>query len=134
MSEFVHAALQEVVNRNDGGGHHSPAAIACKKWHQATSAIEGWKLQCTVNGLDIHSMEVTWIYQQYGALMHAVLLSSRQLKENGLESIVAGTALLCYCGTHGQRAKLTATLYNSLTAGQRHFTTWYTKHSVDSSQ
>ena len=79
-------------------------------------------------------MEVTWIYQQYSALTHAELLGSRRLKENGLESIVAGVALLCYGGTHGQRAKLTATLYNSLTARQRRFTTWYTKYGADGSQ
>ena len=107
--------------------------IGHKKWHQAISAIEGWKLIRTVNRLDTHNMEVTWIYQQYGALIHAELLGSRQLKENGLESIVAGMALLCYGGTHGQRAKLTATLYNSLSARQRHFTTWYTKYDTDDS-
>ena len=54
--------------------------------------------------------------------------------ENGLERIVAGMALLCYGETHGQHAKLTATLYNSLTAGQRDFTTWFTKYGADSSQ
>ena len=79
-------------------------------------------------------MDVTWIYQQYGALIQAELLGSRRLKENGLESIVAGMALLCCGGTHGQRAKLTATLYNSLTARQKRFTTWYTKYSADGSQ
>ena len=78
-------------------------------------------------------MEVTWIYQQCVALIHVELLGSRQLKENGLESIVAGMALLCYRGTYGQYAKLTATLYNGLTARQRHFTTWYTKYGVDGS-
>ena len=67
-------------------------------------AIEGWKLLCTANGLDIHDMEVAWIYWQYGALIHAELLGSRRLKENGLESIVDGMAPLCYGGTHGQRA------------------------------
>ena len=61
-------------------------------------------------------MDVTWIYQQYSALIQAELLGSRRLKENGLDSIVAGMALLCYGGTYGQRAKLIATLYNSLTA------------------
>ena len=45
-------------------------------------------------------MDVTWIYQQYDALIHVKLLGSRRLKENGLESIVAGMALLCYGGTH----------------------------------
>ena len=105
-----------------------------KRGRQATSATEGWKLLCTTNGLDTHSMNVTWIYQQYGALIQAELLGSRRLKENGLESIVAGMALLCYGGTHGQRAKLIATLYNNLTARQRHYTTWYTKHDTDGSQ
>ena len=123
MSEFVHAASQEVENHSSGCRQGSRAATACKKWCQATSAIEGWKLLCTTNGLDTHSMDVTWIYQQYGALIQAELLGSRRLKENGLESIVAGMALLCYGGTHGQRAKLTATLYNSLTARQRCYTT-----------
>ena len=79
-------------------------------------------------------MDVTWIYQQYGALIHAELLGSRRLKENGLESIVAGMVPLCYGGTHEKRVKLTATLYRSLTAGQRHFTTWYIKNGADGSQ
>ena len=70
---------------------------------QATSEIEGWKLLCTANGLDTHSMDVTWIYQHYGALIHAELLGSRRLMENGQDSIVAGMAPLCYGGTHGQR-------------------------------
>ena len=56
---------------------------------------------CTANGLDAHSMDITWIYQQYGALIQAELLGSRRLKENGLESIVAGMAPLCYGDTHG---------------------------------
>ena len=79
-------------------------------------------------------MDVTWIYQHYGALIHAELLGSGRLKENGLESIVAGMAPLCYGGSHGQCVKLTATLYHSLTAGQRKFTTWYTKYCADCSQ
>ena len=116
MSEFVHAALQEIENCSGGCRHHSPAAIARKKWCQSTSAIEGCKLLCTANGLDTISVEVTWIYQQYSALIHTELLGSRRLKENGLESIVAGMALLCYGGTHGWHAKLTATLFHSLTA------------------
>ena len=78
-------------------------------------------------------MEVTWLYQQYGALIHAELLGSTRLKENGLESIVASMALMCYGGTHGQRAKLAATLYNSLTARQKRITTWYTKYGEDGS-
>ena len=78
-------------------------------------------------------MDVTWIYQQYGALIQVELLGSRRLKENGLESIVAGMALLCHGGTHRQHAKLTATLYNSLTATQRHYTTWYTNYDTDGS-
>ena len=82
----------------------------------------------------MHIMDVTWIYQQYGALIQAELLGSRRLKENGLESIVAGMALLCYGGTYGHRAKLTATLYNSLTARQRRYTTWYTKYGADGRQ
>ena len=134
MSEFVNEASQEVESHSGSCHHASCVTVAHKKWRQATSAIEGWKLPCTINGLDTHSMEVTWIYQQYGTLIHAELLGSRQLKENGLESIVAGMALPCYGGTHGQRAKLTATLYNSLTAGHRHFTTWYTKYGADGSQ
>ena len=68
-------------------------------------------------------MDITWIYQQYGALIQVELLGSRRLKENGLESIVPGMVLLYYGGTHGQRAMLTATLYNSLTARQRRYTT-----------
>ena len=56
---------------------------------------------CTANGLDAHSMDVTVIYQQYGALIQAELLGSRRLKNNGLESIVAVMAPLCYNGTHG---------------------------------
>ena len=104
MLEFVYAALQEVENCSGGSRHHSPAAIARKKWCQAMSAIEGWKSLCTANELETHSMEVTWIYQQYGALIHAELLGSRRFKDNGLESIVAGMAPLCYGGTHGQRA------------------------------
>ena len=79
-------------------------------------------------------MDVTWIYQQYGTLIQVELLGSRRVKENGLESIVADMALLCYGGTHGQCAKLTATLYNSLTARQRCDTTWYTKYGADGSQ
>ena len=134
MLEFVYTVLQEVENRSGSCHHPSCVAIEHKKWHHATSAREGWKLLCTANGLDTHSMEVTWIYQQCGALIHVELLGSRRLKENGLESIVAGMALLCYVGTHGQHAKLTATLYNSLTAGQRCFTIWYTKHGADRSQ
>ena len=117
MSKFVHAVLQEVESCSGGCRYPIHVTIGCKKWHQAISAIEGWKLLCTANGLDTHSMEVTWIYPQYGALIHAKLLGSRRLKENGLESIVTDMGLLCYGGTHGQRAKLTATLYNSLTAG-----------------
>ena len=46
-------------------------------------------------------MDVTWVYQQYGALIQAELLGSRRLKDNGLESIVAVMAPLCYDGTHG---------------------------------
>ena len=79
-------------------------------------------------------MDVTWIYQQYSALIQVELLGSRRLKENGLESIVAGMALLCYGGTHGQRAKLTANLYNSLIARQRCYTTWYTKYGAGGRQ
>ena len=43
-------------------------------------------------------------------------------------------APLYYGGTHGKRVKLNATLYYSLTAGQRHFTKWYTKYGTDGSQ
>lgn len=117
VSEFVHAALQEVENHSGGCSHHSHVVIARKKWCHAISAIEGWKLLCTTNGLDTHSMDVKWIYQQYGASIQAELLGSGRLKQNGLESIVAGMALLCYGGTHGQCVKLTATLYHSLSAG-----------------
>ena len=101
MSEFVYAALQEVENLSGSCHHPSRMAIARQKWRHATSAIEGWKLLCTANGLDAHSMEVAWIYQQYGALIHAELLGSRRLKENDLESIVVGMVPLCYSGTHG---------------------------------
>ena len=93
--------MQEIENRRGGCSRHSQAAIERKRWCQPTSAIEGWQILCTANGLDAHSMDVTWIYQQYGALIQAELLGSRRLKENGLESILVGMVPLCYGGTHG---------------------------------
>ena len=47
VSDFVHAALQEVESHSSGCHHYSPAATACKKWCQAMSAIEGWKILWT---------------------------------------------------------------------------------------
>ena len=54
--------------------------------------------------------------------------------QTSLPASVPGSVYHLLTYLHGQRAKLTATLYDSLTAGHRHFTTWYTKYSADGSQ
>ena len=74
------------------------------------------------------------MYQQYEALIHAELLGSKRLKEKDLKSIVAGIVLLYYGSTHRKQAKLTATLYHSLSAWQWLYTTWFAKHNVKDSQ
>ena len=78
----------------------------------------------TVHQLAADDTSVSWIYQDFAALVHSNLLQSHRLAVKGLAGTEAQMALLCYGGVLQQHSKLTAEVYGLLTRCQRMITTW----------